>query len=44
MLISGLLFIDQSKLDQFYYQFDLITIISDQIKHYENIFNLTYFG
>ncbi len=40
MIRCGLLFIDQSKLDQFYYQFDLITIISNQIKHYENVFNL----
>lgn len=40
MIRCALLFMDQSKLDQFYYQFDLITIISNQIKHYENVFNL----
>ena len=41
MIQSTQLFIDQYKLRNFYYQFDLITIVNDQIKHYQNIFNLT---
>lgn len=32
------IFMDNYKLYDFYYQFDLVTIISGQIKHYKNIF------
>ncbi len=40
MIRSTQLFIDEFKLNNHYYQFDLITIIGNQIKHYENVFNL----
>lgn len=40
MIQSTQIFMDQFKLYNFYYQFDLITIVSDQINHYENIFSI----
>lgn len=35
------IFMDHADLKQYFYQFDLITIIGDQIKHFENVFTLT---
>ncbi len=40
MIQSTYIFMDQYKLYNYYYQFDLITIIGDQIKHYKNIFTI----
>ena len=38
MIQTTQVFMDHYKLYDFYYQFDLVTIISGQIKHYKNIF------
>ena len=40
MIQSTYIFMDHYKLYNYYYQFDLITIIGDQIKHYKNIFTI----
>ena len=41
MINSTLIYMDQFKNHHYFYQFDLITITGNQIKHYENIFNCT---
>ncbi len=41
MIKSTQIIIDRLNLTNLYFQFDLITIIGNQIKHLENIFSLT---
>ena len=41
MIQTTQIYMDQSKLFNQYYQFDLITIIDDQVKYYPQIFSLT---
>ncbi len=41
MIQSTQIFMDHTDFKPYFYQFDLITIIGDQIKHLENIFTLT---
>ena len=41
MINSTMIYMDQYKDHHYYYQFDLVTITGNQIKHYENIFSCT---
>ena len=41
MIQCSQLYLDRYNVLGVYVQFDLITIVSDQIKHHQNVFNLT---